>query len=126
MRPEDIDAYLFKARSVNIRASKHAKFEDWFQGRRWRICTELSGPVDGGTCTEGEIKLTAPAVFQTPFGNKGRHGFIIQEVSTDGRDLATRPATFGLKVLREATELYGSITNLPAPRPRGRPRKAGG
>lgn len=118
---------LFKTRSASIRESRAARMSYWFKGRQWRICTELSGPVDGGTCTEGEVRLTAPSVFQTPFGHRGRHGYIIQEVArSDGRDLSTRPVTFGLKVLREAQELYGSIVNLPPPRPRGRPRKSGG
>lgn len=121
--PLTIDDFLRGARSSNIRAAKQAKFEYWFQGRRWRIMTELSGNGPEGSCEKGEFRLNPPAKFTTPLGNTGRHGFIIQEIGTDGKDLSTRPVAFGLQVLRLAHERYGSVVNLPPKRGRGRPRK---
>lgn len=121
--PPNLDDYLRGARSVNIRAAKRARLEDWFQGRRWRVMTELTGNGPEGTCERGEFRLKPPATFTTPLGNTGRHGFIIQEIGPDGKDLTTRPAAFGLQVLRLAQERFGSVGGLPPKRGRGRPRK---
>lgn len=122
--PSDIDDYLRGARSVSIRAARQAKFAAWFQGRRWRIMTELTGQGPEGICERGEIRLKPPATFTTPLGNVGcRHGYIIQEIGPDGSDLSTRPAAFGMQTLRVAQEKYSAVVNLPPRRGRGRPRK---
>ncbi len=121
--PRSIDDYLRGARSVNIRATKAAKLADWFQGRQWRIMTELTGDSWGGAVKEGEFRVNPPESLKSPLGNVLRHGYLIQEVGPDGNDLSTRPAAFGIQVLRRATEMYGSVVNLPPRRSRGRPRK---
>ncbi len=121
--PEQVNSLLFTPRSANIRSGKSAKFAAQFKDRLWRICTELNGIGPAGRCRDGEFWLNAGETVQTPFGNRTRHGYIIQEVSQDGRDLSTRPVAFGPQTLRRAAELYGSVVNLPAPRGRGRPRK---
>lgn len=116
---------LFRSRASQIKGAKRQKLDEWFKGRQWRICTELSGPVEGGVCKDGQIILAAPAEFQTPLGNRGRRGYIVQEVDAAGNDLSTRPQIFGIQVLRETQELYGAIVNLPPKRPRGRPKSKG-
>ncbi len=121
----NFDDYLRGSRSVNIRAAKRSQLEQWFRMRRWRVMTELSGTGPEGTCERGEFRLKPPATFTTPFGNTGRHGFIIQEIDpVTGSDLSTRPAAFGQQVLRLAEERFGAVVNLPPRRKRGRPRKA--
>lgn len=47
------------------------KMDELFKGKKYDILKEVH--------LEGEDR------FQTPFGNKGRHGFVLQEKGTDNR-----------------------------------------
>lgn len=103
-------------------------FASWFSGRRWRVATEATcvrDTPDGDRVTyeQGEFWVSEPAVYQTPLGRRGRHGFILQEVDEAGSDIPGSRAAFGATALRRAFDLFGSIINMPVlrrhPVPRG-------
>jgi hypothetical protein len=98
---------------------------EWFGTRRWRVCSELNSATDDLVVESGEFWVAAGKVFRTPFGNKGTHGYILQEVDPDtGADVwdEGKPsrAPFGWVTIRNAAEMFpGSIAEVP-PRPYGR------
>lgn len=89
----------------------------WFEGRRWRVMTELDGTVTVGgvrfTYCKGAFEIEPPGVFVTPFGSRGRHGFVIIETGEDGRDIPGTGTSFGGAVLHRANEAYHTISGLP-------------
>src|ERR1700759_4025429 len=92
-------------RGAKLRASRAQRMEDYFGGgKTYRV----DRPVD---LPEGQV-------FQTPFGNKGRHGYILvrQEngqdvVKEDGKPDA---CVFGITVIRKAAEMYPGAVEVPA------------
>jgi hypothetical protein len=100
---------------------------EWFKDRRWRVCTELGFEHDDMVVRNGELWVKNGKVFKTPFGNKGTHGYILQEVNPDtGLDVwddkkhEPSRAPFGWVTIKHADEMFpGSIVEVP-PRPYGK------
>lgn len=107
-----------KDRATILREAREAKFDAWFKGRHWRVCSEISGERtgEGGakiTYDRGWFTIAPPHTFKTPLGHRGRAGILIQEVDAEGHDLpGTTPASFGEQVLKRAAKVYGSVTGL--------------
>jgi len=95
------------------------RFAAWFEGRRWRVMTELSGTVAAGSIRvvydRGAFEIAPPGVYVTPLGNRGRHGYLVVETGLDGSDLMKIGAVqvFGEATLRRAQRDYGLVTGLP-------------
>ena len=119
------------SRSGSLRESRQKRMAEWFQGRRWRVCTELSSEQTDVVIRKGEFWVTGGKVFRTPLGNKGTHGYILQEISVKTgqdvwkstgpgeNDVAPSRVPFGWVTIRNASEMFpGSITEVP-PRPYG-------
>lgn len=110
------------SRSEALRRSRELKMSQWFGARRWRVATDVSSENDDVVIVQGEFWTKGGKVFQTPLGHKGRHGYILQEVTQDGVDIPNSRVTFGWVTLNTASEMFpGSVIDLP-PRPYGRRR----
>lgn len=115
-------------RSVALRAARASRMAEWFEKRSWRLCTELTYETDEITVRKGEFWIKNGKVFRTPFGNKGSHGYILQEVQRKtGADVWKKGgkepsrASFGWITISHAAEMFpGSIVEVP-PRPYGQP-----
>jgi hypothetical protein len=113
----------FRTRSQSLAAARQARFDKWFKDRKWRVATERTGESRDGdvvvTYDHGEFLVAEPGEFQTPLGNRGRHGFLIQEVDpATGTDIEGSLAAFGLATLRNAAREHGSC-EVPEARLRG-------
>jgi hypothetical protein len=103
-----------------LRRSREQKMEQWFGGRRWRLATETSLENEDVLIRDGEFWTKDGKVFRTPFGHKGHHGYILQEITQDGADIPGSRATFGWITLQHASEMFpGSVAEVP-PRPYGK------
>jgi hypothetical protein len=99
---------------------------EWFNGRSWRVCTELTYDNPVMRVKQGEFWIKGGKVFKTPFGNRGTHGYILQEVDPKtGADVwkkgGKEPSrvSFGWITISHAAEMYPkSIIEVPA-RPYG-------
>jgi hypothetical protein len=60
----------------------------------------------------GEIHLGEDEQFQTPFGNRGRHGFVLKEQSTGKKIMV------GETILRKAASMYDAVVGLPPEKPK--------
>jgi len=93
------------------------RFASWFEGRRWRVMTELSGTVAVGgiqvAYDRGAFEIDSPGIFITPLGNRGRRGYLVAETGPDGCDLPVHAEAFGEATLRRAQRDYGLVTGLP-------------
>ena len=94
------------------------RFASWFEGRLWRVMTELSGTAEpqGGiqiTYDRGAFEISLPGVFVTPLGNRGRRGYLVIEHSSLGIDKPGTEAAFGEATLRRAQRDYGLVSGLP-------------
>jgi len=93
------------------------RFAAWFEGRRWRVMSELSGIVAAGSIRvaydRGAFEIAQPGVYVTPLGNRGRRGYLVVETGPDGRDLPVHAEAFGEATLRRAQRDYGLVTGLP-------------
>ncbi len=98
----DDDEMGWRSRGENVRATRKRKLDETFHGKRFRIVREVHLPFG--------------QVYQTIFGNKGRHGYVIENVAT-GEQLVV-----GLALLRLIHDHYEGV-DLPPRRPRGRPPK---
>ena len=120
-------------RSAALRVARARRMAEWFEKRRWRVCAEMTYETEDIKVIAGEFGIKNGKVFKTPFGNKGTHGYILQEVDpATGQDVwvvkkdaegkATQErsrASFGWVTIKSASELYpGSIAEVP-PRPYG-------
>lgn len=118
-------------RSTALKAARDKRMAEWFGERRWRVCSELSFENDDLRVESGEFWVKGGKVFRTPFGNKGSHGYILQEVNPDtGMDVWDGDkqvrASFGWVTIRNAAEMFpGSIAEVPE-RPYGKRVGAGG
>lgn len=114
-------------RSEALKASHVRRMAEWFEGRRWRVCSELNTDQQDILVKNGEFWVKDGKVFRSPLGNKGKHGYILQEVDEAGNDIwsaeldpAPVRAPFGWVTIRNASEMFpGSIIEVP-PRPYGR------
>lgn len=77
-------------RGESLLATREAKFKELFEGKKFDV--------------KGEIHLEGEQRFQTPFGNKGRHGFVLVEVGNP-----TNKFIVGETTLREAAEKFGAV-----------------
>jgi len=113
-------------RSDALRASREKLMAEWFGKRRWRVCTELTFENDDLDVQAGEFWVKAGKVFRTPFGNKGTHGYILQEVDRHGRDVWDKEkdvrsrASFGWVTIKHAADMFPQSVVVP-PRPYGKP-----
>lgn len=110
--------------TAGLRYSREDRQQAWFgDGRHWRVCGEITGNriKDGFKVFyfRGFFQVAPPGVFQTPFGYKGRSGYLIQETDAEGKDLpGTAPQTFGRMALARANNIHHSVTGLPERDPR--------
>jgi hypothetical protein len=108
------------SRSAALARSRTERFDSWFKDRRWRVRTEMAGTREreGATVVYdgGEFWVTPPEVFKTPLGHRGRHGFLIREVSPQtGDDLVPfTDVAFGHATLTDACVRYSAVRDLPA------------
>jgi hypothetical protein len=108
-------------RSIALRAARATRMSDWFEGRSWRVCTELTYETPEMVVRQGEFWIKDGKVFKTPFGNKGTHGYILQEVQPGtGADVWKKGgkepsrASFGWITISHASQMYpGSIVEVP-------------
>jgi hypothetical protein len=113
------------SRSTALHAARDARMAYWFCKRRWRVRTELNYETDDATVRNGEFWIHNGKVFKTPFGNKGTHGYILQEVDpATGNDVwnGKEPSqvSFGWVTIKSAADMFpGSIVEVP-PRPYGK------
>ncbi len=88
------------SRSEKMSQTRADKMRALFQGKKYKILGEVHLSKDDGE------------QFQTPFGNKGRNGFVLKEDETGSKIIV------GEAVLRKADEQYSSILNLPPAKPK--------
>src|SRR6266849_3979192 len=98
-------------RGAALQAALEKRMTAWFGSRRWLVCSELSYMIDDVTVKRGEFLILNDKVFRTPFGNKGKHGYILQEVEPDtGADVwhGNEPsrASFGWVIIRNAKDKF--------------------
>lgn len=113
-------------RSTALRAARANRMSEWFAKRAWRVCTELTYETPVIIVKQGEFWIKDGKVFKTPFGNRGTHGYILQEVDPKtGADVWKKGgkepsrASFGWITISHAAEMYpGSIVEVPS-RPYG-------
>jgi hypothetical protein len=106
-----------------LQESRQRRYAEYFDGRKWRIA--------------GKFQLPKGQAFQTPFGHKGRAGWIIQEVVGgtdvpaarkdkgvwyDAADRVVR-AAFGWTTLTQAEKMFPGcmVDGVPSRPPRSKP-----
>lgn len=96
-------------------SSFDVRLAQWFEHRRWRVRTELTGEVTEQGCRiayrSGAFEIDPPGAYATPFGVRGRKGILIERVGDAGDEPSQ--AAFGLTVLRRAHAAFGTIDGLP-------------
>lgn len=113
------------SRSAALQSARRRRMAEWFGTRKWRVRSELTFENDSLLVEAGEFWVKGGKKFRTPFGNKGSHGYILQEVNPDtGMDVwdGEKPvrASFGWVTIKNAAEMFpGSIAEVPV-RPYGR------
>lgn len=98
---DDEKSFQWRTRGESLRVTKNRKLDETFKGRKFEIVRE--------------IHLASDQVFQTRFGNKARHGYVIRDVET-GEEMVV-----GNNLLRLINQRYQAV-ELPVRR-RGRPPK---
>ena len=91
-------------RGEALYAAHNEKVRAFFEGQKFKILKE--------------VHLGEDEKFATPFGNKGRHGVIIENLETGKRDVV------GWTILRRAAAQYGSVDLPPEQQKRKRRSKA--
>jgi len=113
------------SRSIALHAARTKRMSEWFGKRRWRVCSELNYETPDVTVKNGEFWILNGKVFRTPFGNKGTHGYILQEVDLrSGADVWSNKepsqASFGWVTIKSASDMFpDSIVEVPS-RPYGK------
>lgn len=90
------------ARGAKMAATRARKMAELFQGQRWQILAE--------------VHLKPDEQFLTPFGNRGRHGFVLRNAASGVRIFV------GETVLRQAIREFGAVPDAPPPRTKRRRR----
>lgn len=89
-------------RGSKLAANRKAVLDKLFTDRKYVVKGEVHlGPDENG----------AQQVFQTPLGNKGRHGYVLEEVGTGER------VVFGKTMILRIAEEYGAFELPEALRP---------
>ena len=109
----------YTTRGDSLARARAERTEAWFKGRHWRVMTEVTArrvtpEGDEVVYDHGEVWIIGEGTFTTPFGNPGRHGFLVCEVGTDGKDI--KPAVchvFGHASLVRARDNFGAIAEVP-------------
>lgn len=128
---------IYRTRSEVAKDARDKRLRDWFEKRRWRIMTEMSGERRQRLGVAHEMAvvrydkgefwvITDDVTFQTPFGYRGRRGFLIVEIDPGtGKDLSpVSAAAFGHGVLVKVQELFACFPDgVPAER-KNPPRSA--
>jgi hypothetical protein len=90
----DTEAAAPKDRAASLLATRKQKMDELFSGKRFEIVQEIH--------LEGDQR------FETPFGNKGRHGFHLRPEGTTDKGFIV-----GATMLEQIASEYGAGT-LPA------------
>ncbi len=98
VQPPTVSGEVPLSRSEKMSQTRTGKMRSLFYGKKYKIL--------------GEVHLKEDEQFQTPFGNKGRNGFVLKEVDTGTKIIV------GEAVLRKANEQYDSILDLPPAKPK--------
>lgn len=108
-----------RSKSAALRTARQQRMADWFERRRWRVADELTFENADLRVESGEFWVLGGQVFRTPFGNKGRHGYILQEIDPrtgadvwtgEGERRAPSRAPFGWVTMNHASGAFpGSI-----------------
>jgi hypothetical protein len=87
-----------EAKSEALKETRAEIMKRLFDGRKWKVLKEVH---------LGKNEQTGlPDRFKTPFGNKGSHGFVLQEVREDDQDVRE---VVGATVLKRAAEEFGAV-----------------
>lgn len=106
-------------RGAALARSRMERFDTWFRDRRWRVRSEVTEVREQEDSVviydQGEFWVRPPEKFRTPFGNEGRHGFLIREIDpATGEDLdPVNDVAFGHILLVSAVSAYGAVRDLP-------------
>jgi hypothetical protein len=79
-----------KDRAASLQATRQQKMDELFRGKKYEIFKEVH--------LEGDNR------FETPFGNKGRHGFALREVGNPDNKFIV-----GATMLQQVAEQYGAV-----------------
>ena len=90
LTPDAEQAARRRHRAIALKMTQLRKLDKMFTGRTWDIVREVHLP-------EGKV-------FQTPFGNKARHGWVLKERDT-GEQIVV-----GWSVLKQISERYLGVT----------------
>lgn len=85
--------------------ASQSNWEQYFDGRRWRLAAEKDGEVPPVTFTHGtfEIDRRDGGVFHSPVSTaRGRKGYLLQELDGEGRDIDGSVIAVGEIVYRRA------------------------
>lgn len=80
-----------KDRAASLLATRKAKMDEFFKGKKFTIAKEVHLDADKDP-------------FVTPFGNKGRHGYVLVEV-----DNAANKFIIGETMLRQVAADYDAV-----------------
>jgi hypothetical protein len=89
-------------RGEKMAATRAKKMTDLFEGQKYRILAE--------------IHLGADEQYMTPFGNRGRHGYVLKNTDTGVKIMV------GETVLRQAASVFDAILDLPPIEPKRKRR----
>lgn len=103
-------------RSESLAATREAKMVELFSGKHYTVLQE--------------VHLEKGQVFQTPLGNKGRNGYVIEQVDAEGNPVLNaetgRPVrhVVGIQTLTIAQDQFGAVTVPPKPEKAAKAPKA--
>lgn len=86
-----------------------AAMEEYFGDRKWRVATEVTADVPQGEAVihfkQGKFEIEN-GVFHSPCSSaRGKKGILLQEVTSDGKDIDESRIAVGVVVLREARKM---------------------
>ena len=85
----ELNGLAWRSRGENMRATRRVKMDAAFRGRRFEVVRE--------------VHLPRGQVFQTMFGNKGRHGYVIRDCES-GQEMVV-----GAILLRLIHDRYAGV-----------------
>lgn len=90
------------SRGEKMAAVRARKMAELFKDQHYRIL--------------GEIHLGPSEQYLTPFGNRGRHGYVLKNTATGAKIMV------GETILRQAADSFDAIIDLPPPPPKRKRR----